>query len=170
MLGQLKLTHREEMIMMIQFIKHNMALALMLFGLASAASVSAHDGASGVVKARMDAMSDMAAAMKAMAKVVKGKQAYEPQLFIDNGTTIVGHSAMLVDLFPAGSKQGKSESKLLIWQQWDDFANLAQRTKIAAQGLVDMAQQGSELRPLKKQFANLGGSCKACHQDYRQKK
>lgn len=156
--------------MMIHTIKHTMALTLMLLGLASAASVSAHDGASGVVKTRMDAMADMADAMKAMAKVVKGKTAYAPQLFIDNGTTIVGHSAMLVDLFPAGSKQGKSEAKQLIWQQWDDFVTLAQRTETAAQGLVDMAQQGSELRPLKKQFAKLGGSCKACHQDYRQKK
>ncbi len=156
--------------MMIHTIKQYMALALMLFGLASAASVSAHDGASGVVKTRMDAMSDMADAMKAMAKIVKGKQAYEPQLFIDSGETIVGHSAMLADLFPVGSKQGNSESKLLIWQQWDDFVTLAQRTKTTAQGLVDMAQQGSELRPLKKQFAKLGGSCKACHQDYRQKK
>ena len=155
---------------MIHTMKHTIALALMLLGLASAASVSSHEGASGVIKTRMDAMSDMADAMKAMAKVVKGKQAYEPQLFIDSGATIAGHSAMLADLFPAGSKQGNSEATLLIWQQWDDFVTLAQRTETTAQALVDMAQQGSELRPLKKQFAKLGGSCKACHQDYRQKK
>ena len=143
---------------------------MMLLGLGSSLNVSAHDGATGVVKQRMDAMSDMGDAMKAMASMVKGKQAFEPELFIQSGETIASHSDMMPKLFPAGSMQGNSEALPAIWQQWDDFVSLGHRTKTDAEELVKMAQHGLELRPLTKQFVKLASDCKACHKDYRKKK
>lgn len=143
---------------------------MMLLGLGSSLNVSAHDGATGVVKQRMEAMSDMGDAMKAMASMVKGKQAFEPALFIQSGETIAKHSDMIPELFPAGSMEGKSEAVPAIWQQWDDFFSLGYRTKTDAEALVKMAQEGSELRPLTKQFVKLANDCKACHKDYRKKK
>ena len=127
-------------------------------------------GATGVVKQRMEAMSDMGDAMKAMASMVKGKQAFEPALFIQSGETIAEHSDMMPKLFPAGSMVGKSEALPTIWQQWDDFVSLGYRTKTDAEKLVKMARDGTELRPLTKQFVKLASDCKACHKDYRKKK
>ena len=143
---------------------------IMLFGLFSSLNLSAHDGATGVVKQRMEAMSDMGEAMKAMASMVKGKQAFEPALFIQSGETILEHSDMTPKLFPAGSMVGKSEALPTIWQQWDNFVSLGYRTKTDAEKLVQMAQDGAELRPLTKQFVKLASDCKACHKDYRKKK
>ena len=94
---------------------------IMLLGPCSSFNLSAHDGATGVVKQRMEAMSDMGDAMKAMASMVKGKQAFEPALFIQSGETIAEHSDMMPKLFPAGSMVGKSEALPAIWQQWDDW-------------------------------------------------
>ena len=143
---------------------------IMLLGPGSSFNLSAHDGATGVVKQRMEAMSDMGDAMKAMASMVKGKQAFEPTLFIQSGETIVEHSDMMPKLFPAGSMVGKSEALPAIWQQWDDFVSLGYRTKTDADKLVQMALDGAELRLLTKLFVKLASDCKACHKDYRKKK
>ena len=143
---------------------------IMLLGPCSSFNLSAHDGATGVVKQRMEAMSDMGDAMKAMASMVKGKQAFEPALFIQSGETIAEHSDMMPKLFPAGSMVGKSEALPTIWQQWDDFVSLGYRTKTDADKLVQMALDGAELRPLTKLFVKLASDCKACHKDYRKKK
>ena len=149
----------------------NKIIVMMMFvGLLSSPNASAHSGATGVVKQRMDAMSDMADAMKAMASVVKGKQEFDPVLFIQNGEVIVGHSDTLLGLFPEGLEQDMSEASPAIWQQWDDFVSISIRTKTDAEDLVQMAQEGGELRPLTKQFVKLSGGCKACHKAYRKKK
>ncbi len=131
---------------------------------------NAHSGVTEVVKQRMDAMSGMADAMKSMASVVKGKKAFDPAVFIDNGEVIVFHSDTLMALFPEQSIQGESEALPAIWQNWDDFVTINERTKNNAQELVNLAQQGLALRPLTKQFVKLSSGCKACHKDYRKKK
>jgi cytochrome c556 len=155
---------------MINITKATVATIMLLVGLASVTSVIAHGGATGVVKQRMDAMSDMAGAMKKMAPVVKGKQAFNRVLFVESGELIAGHSNMLPDLFPDGSIEGSSEALPAIWQQWDDFMSLSDRTKTNAERLVNMAQDGAELGPLTKQFVKIAGDCKACHKKYRKKK
>jgi cytochrome c556 len=155
---------------MIYITKATVATIMLLVGLASVTNVIAHGGATGVIKQRMDAMSDMAGAMKKMAPVVKGKSAFNRVLFIESGKLIAGHSAMLPDLFPVGSIEGSSEALPAIWQQWDDFMSLSNRTKTNAEKLVNMAQDGAELRPLTKQFVKIAGDCKACHKNYRKKK
>ena len=147
------------------------AVTIMLLAvLGNTANVIAHGGATGVVKQRMDSMSEMAGAMKAMASVVKGKQVFDRKVFIKGGKLIAGHSNMVVDLFPEGSIEGSSEALPAIWQHWDDFLSLSNGAKVQAEELVRMAQDGAELRPLTKQFVKLGGGCKACHKDYRKKK
>jgi cytochrome c556 len=151
-------------------LKQTLGILIMSSGVLVAANINAHSGATGVVKQRMDVMSDMADAMKAMASVVKGKQEFNREIFIQGGELIAGHSNMLPELFPEGSIQGSSEALPAIWQQWDDFVSLNDGAKANAEKMVKMAQEGSELRPLTKQFIKLGGSCKACHKDYRKKK
>ncbi len=143
---------------------------ILLLGLMSNSSVNAHSGATGVVKDRMNAMSEIAKAMKSMALLVKGKQEFEALIFIQGGELIARHSNKAPDLFPLGSIQATSEALPIIWQQWDDFVNLSLQTQTDAEKLVKMAQDGAQLRPLTKQFVKLASDCKACHKDYRKKK
>jgi|TARA_B110000977_G_scaffold184395_1_gene248023 cytochrome c556 len=160
----------KENMKMINIAKNIGTMMIALGMLFSALNANAHTGATGVVKQRMDAMSGMADAMKSMASVVKGKKAFDPAVFIDNGEVILWHSETLTTLFPEKSIQGDSEALPAIWQNWDDFVKINERTKSDAKKLVEMAQQGSKLRPLTKQFVKLSGGCKACHKGYRKKK
>jgi len=155
---------------MIDTTKHISVMVMVLTFLLSASNASAHNGAKGVVKQRMDAMTEMAKAMKTMAQMVKGKRAFDPALFIDKSEIISGHSSRVPELFPKGSIKGTSEALPVIWKQWDDFVNISEQTKKSAKELVKMAQEGSALRPLTKQFVKLSGGCKACHKSYRKKK
>jgi cytochrome c556 len=151
-------------------LKQTLAIVIITSGVLSATNINAHSGSTGIVKQRMDAMSDMASAMKSMASAIKGREGFDRNLFVQSGEMIAGHSEMLPMLFPEGSIEGSSESLPAIWQQWDDFVSINTGMKANAEALVEMAQAGSELRPLTKQFAKLASDCKACHKDYRQKK
>ena len=132
--------------------------------------VMAHGGATGIVKDRMDAMSGMAKAMKQMAVVVRGKQEFSPQPFIDGGTVISKHSAMILEMFPEGSIKGSSEALPLIWRQWDEFSAINDQVGVSAGLLTAMALDNADKRALTKQFVAVSKGCKACHKDYRKKK
>ena len=111
----------------------------------------AHNGATGIVKERMDLMDRLKVAMKSLATIYRGGQVYDAQQVREAATVIEQHSAAtMARLFPEGSMQQPSTAKANIWQQWDDFANLADRQQLISQGLFSAAdnapqQQNSQL-------------------------
>ena len=71
--------------------------------------------------------------------------------------------------FPAGTGPdvGKTEARAEIWQKPEDFAAKAQAFREAAVAFSGAAQ-GSDLAAIRNAHANLGKSCKACHDLYRE--
>ncbi|MCZ4271017.1 c-type cytochrome [Maritalea porphyrae] len=65
-------------------------------------------------------------------------------------------AAQLKLLFPEGSTSEKSEASPKIWEEWDDF--IAILDKLEADATAGAA------------VPVIGGSCKACHDNYRVKK
>lgn len=70
--------------------------------------------------------------------------------------------------FPAGTgpEAGKTGAKPEIWQNPQDFSaklSAFQKAALAFQA----AASGNDLTAAKARFADLGGSCKACHDKYR---
>jgi cytochrome c556 len=65
-----------------------------------------------------------------------------------------------------GPEAGKTGAKPEIWQNQQDFAaKVAAFQKAAA--AFDNAAHGNDVTVIKARFADLGGTCKACHDKYR---
>jgi len=87
------------------------------------------------------------------------------------------HSATIADLaprvptwFPAGTGPdvGRTEARADIWVNREDFEAKASDFNQAAQQL-HAAAQGSDVGAMRSAHANLGRTCKACHDLYREK-
>jgi cytochrome c556 len=129
------------------------------FGLAFA-----HSGATGVVKERMELMKTIGDAMKGLAEEVKRGDAADPERILSHASTIQENSgtAMLA-VFPEDSLMPPSEAAPAIWDEWDRFEEIAMQLS----DRVDAIRQSPEDKVA---FAELAGTCKACHADFRQKK
>ncbi|GAB5373767.1 MAG: cytochrome c [Acuticoccus sp.] len=120
-----------------------------VFGATAALSLSisavavAHTGATGVVKERMDQMMAIGDANKALRAMFAGEAPYDAAAVAENAETIRAHSGeAIISLFPEGSLDGPTEAKPEIWEDWDEFANLANRLEHVAEGLARAAGNG----------------------------
>jgi len=82
--------------------------------------------------------------------------------------TIAGLSVRANDWFPKGTgpELGKTGAKPQIWQKPQDFAAKLRGFQAAAQAFNAAARSG-DMAAIKARYADLGGSCKACHDSYR---
>lgn len=95
-----------------------------------------HEGATGIVKERMNAMKSMAAAMKAIGGMLKGKEGYDAEKIRPHARAIVTRSgSTLTKLYPLGSLEHPSEARKEIWEQWPVFEKLASDLRAYAQAL-----------------------------------
>lgn len=173
-------------------------LFLGIFMSGQASIVTAHGGATGIVKERMDAMEDMKGAMKTVSDMFKDKIPYEPVQVRVAAETINMHAGdNLTKLFPKGSLHHPTEAKADIWQEWDRFQHLSKELERISQGLYDAAdnvgseneedtsasmmgmgaepevKEGAEsfaTMPVEVVFERLSDNCSACHTDYRVEK
>ncbi|MCB1471886.1 MAG: cytochrome c [Rhodobiaceae bacterium] len=130
----------------------------------------AHQGATGVVKQRMEAMKDTASQMKTIAGMVKGESALDAEVVASSATIISRHAEEIPGLFPEGSIRKPSEALPEIWTNWDDFTSRAQRLAGRARNLAEIAGSNAEAGALAATFAAMGETCKNCHTRYRVKK
>jgi cytochrome c556 len=70
--------------------------------------------------------------------------------------------------FPAGTGPdvAKTRAKADIWQNAEDFGAKLRNFQTAARAL-NAAAAGSDVATMNARFADLGGTCKACHDKYR---
>ena len=82
--------------------------------------------------------------------------------------TIAGLSLRANGWFPKGTgpELGKTGAKPQIWQKPQDFAAKLRGFQAAAQAFNAAARSG-DMAAIKARYADLGGSCKACHDSYR---
>lgn len=130
---------------------------------------TAHSGATGIVKERMEAMKSMADATKAIGKMIKGEARFDAEAMAGHAQTIHDHSQDVLRYFPEDSLQKASEALPSIWQSWDKFERITKQLQQASTQLADIARSGDQ-KAARKQFASMAKSCKACHQDFRMKK
>ena len=103
----------------------------------------AHSGATGVMKKRMDAMSEMGDEMKRLAPMMRGQTAYDPDVVRSAADTMIGHAgSQMTELFPQGSNAMPSEALDAIWEDWEEFAALAEALRTNAEGMKLAADNG----------------------------
>ena len=143
--------------------------ALVLSGLFLLGEVSAHGGATGVVKERMELMKSLGDRMKKMGAMVKGKAPFDATAMADSAREIQQTAPEITHLFPEGSLHKPSEALPSVWEERDKFNDLAESLIQEAGNLNDVAIIGDR-RSIMIQFTKVGKTCSSCHTDFRKKK
>ncbi len=150
-----------------------MALAVITALTAGATLVaSAHEGATGVVAERMEAMESLGDAMKGLAAMYRGRAPYDAAAVRDAAEAIGRHGGeRMTALFPPGSLHHPSEAQPEIWEDWERFGELAEDLRVTAAALAAAAGPDAAASEASAQsraaFARLGRVCSACHTDFR---
>lgn len=137
--------------------------ACLLAPLLIAATAIAHSGATGVVKERMEAMSDIADQMKLIAAMISGQSEFEAAGAQAAARAIAVHAGDMAELFPEGSNARPSEARDEIWIRWDRFTAIASQLQADASAMA-AAENMSQVRGL---FGTISQSCKTCHEEFR---
>jgi cytochrome c556 len=70
--------------------------------------------------------------------------------------------------FAPGTEQGTTRAKPNIWSNMDDFQSKLNDFRAAAASLAEIATEGDP-GSSREQFVATGGTCKACHDEYKSK-
>lgn len=144
------------------------ASAALLASMLSASGIAfSHSGATGIVKHRMDAMSDIAKSMKAIGAMIKGQAGFDADTVKTAATSIAEHAERIPELFPEGSTKKPSEALPAIWEDWTGFTSIAKDMGTQDKALAAAADGASQIDQIKSPFGALAKTCKACHSDFR---
>lgn len=111
--------------------------------LAAAVTALAHTGATGIVKERMDAMGVMGKVVKSLAPIMRGDVPYDADAVRRGAEEIRAHAGeQMTRLFPKDSGGMPSEAKDVIWQEWQEFQNLAEQLQVLSKALALAANNG----------------------------
>ena len=125
-------------------------------------------------EAALKLMHDRHEDMEKIGKAVKAARtqlnAATPDMGIvrQSAATIVGYAPKIPSWFPAGTGPdvGKTMAKPEIWQKPQDFA-ARNREFLKAAMAFDAAAKSGDAAAAKARFADLGKTCKACHDPFR---
>ncbi|MFT4720845.1 MAG: cytochrome c556 [Candidatus Azotimanducaceae bacterium] len=115
---------------------------------------------------RQGMMSVVGGHMKSMGTILKGRVHASDLAYHANAMQAV--SILMPSVFPEGSGKGKTKAKSDIWDEPEAFKQSMDDYVAAAKGMAtavatnDMALVGPAIK-------QLGGTCKGCHDDYKQK-
>ena len=110
----------------------------------------------------------MGKAMKLVSRELKG-DAPDLAKVREGAATMAAFAPQIASWFPPGSgpDAGKTEAKAEIWQKPDDFTAKIQSFVKASQAFK-AAAAGTDLAAIRAAHGNLGKSCQACHDLYRE--
>jgi cytochrome c556 len=104
-----------------------------------------------------------------MAAMVKGDVPYDKEAFAKRAANVATMAPMVLEGFGPGTDKGApTKAKPEIWTKMDDFKSKLAKMNEEATKLAAISKTGS-FDEIKKQFGATGASCKACHDDYKNK-
>ncbi len=104
-----------------------------------------------------------------MAGQVKGEIPYNKDEFAARAATVDFAGRLPMEGFVPGTEKGHdTKAKPEVWTKMDDFKAKMEKMQTETAKLAAVAKTGN-MDDIKKQFGATGGSCKACHDDYRAK-
>jgi cytochrome c556 len=122
-----------------------------------------HEHATGVVRERMELMTDMGKRLLAISKRLRANK--ELDRIASDARAIKEGSGKIIGEFPPGSTQFPTAAKPVVWQQWDDFTEKAKKLRIEAEKLSTANPGNGDA--LRAQFRAVAFACDACHEMYR---
>jgi cytochrome c556 len=120
------------------------------------------------VKYRKAALTVMATHFGRIGAVVKGEQPYDKAALEADAALVETMAKLPWHAFPAGSDIAGSKAKPEVWKEQDKFRAAADKLQTEAAKLSAAARTG-DLAAIKASFGATGQSCKACHDNFRNK-
>lgn len=132
----------------------------------TATLVTAHsDATNPAVIKRMEVMKAIGASMKTLSGMAKGEMAFDAGKANAAVATIAEKGMTAPALFKANESDHATEALPAIWENWDDFVKKSDTMVMTAKGIDKISDQEA----LGAALGQIGGTCKACHDDYRKK-
>ena len=100
--------------------------------------------------------------------MMKGKQPFDKDLVARNAEFIAVLSKMAPEGFIPGSDKGKTKAKPEVFTEMDKFKGGMEKLQTETAKLAEVAKTGS-MDQIKPQFGEVAKTCKACHDNFRQK-
>jgi cytochrome c556 len=122
-----------------------------------------HEHATGVVRERMELMTDMGRRLLVISKRLRANK--ELDRIAPDARAIKEASSKIIGEFPPGSTQFPTAAKPVVWQQWDDFTEKAKKLQIEAEKLSTANPGDGDA--LRAQFRAVAFACDGCHEAYR---
>jgi cytochrome c556 len=105
--------------------------------------------------------------MGPLAAMAKGEASWDGAQFARRAARLSWLSYQVEEGFPKGSDTGAvTDAKPEIWANFDDFRAKLKDFQREAAALRDVAATGDEAAS-KAQLGKVGGTCKACHDEYK---
>ena len=139
-------------------------VSVLLVALFSAEVISHSGTTNEIVKARMASMKVIAANMKSLSKVSRGRDPFDVNEVRNMLTEIESNAAQTPILFEVNATDPTSEAASEIWENFQDFADKAFALELTAKSLISTVESVDDLAVA---VQSLGKTCKSCHSKYR---
>jgi cytochrome c556 len=104
-----------------------------------------------------------------MAAMVKGDIPWNDEMMLARAQDFAAVTSVdVARAFGPGSDKGRTRAKPEIWESTDDFLEKYAALQSAAEGLLAAAQSGDRAA-IGGAIKDTGGTCKACHDEYKSK-
>ena len=136
---------------------------LLISSIVSITPLHANEGAQGVVKERMDKFK---ISKKMMQTIHKSIQSEDFETIEKSATTLYNWSKEMIKYFPEGSDGAPSEASADIWLDPEGFKKAVNNFELASLKLINNSKEKNFDNTVDS-FRNLAGTCKGCHQKFR---
>ena len=124
----------------------------------------AHEGATGIVKQRMDEMERVGRVVKRINERLKSTRGLAD--IARDAEEVQAVAARIPSLFPPGSRDGHSEARPAVWERRPEF-EAASRALVEESGKLAAAARSGEEPAIAAQFRSVTQACNGCHDAFR---
>ena len=144
-------------------------IAIATAAIAVATSALAQPKPEAFVKHRQSAFALMGWYFGPMGAVAKGEKPFNKDELVKATALVATMAKLPYDSFPVGTETvGNTQALPTVWSNNAKFKELAAKLATETDTLAKLALAGDEAG-FKKQFGVVGGTCKACHDDFKKK-
>ena len=136
---------------------------LLISSIVSITPLHANEGAQGIVKERMDKFK---ISKKMMQTIHKSIQNEDFETIEKSTTTLYNWSKEMIKYFPEGSDIAPSEASTDIWLDPEGFKKAVNNFELASLKLIKNSKE-KDFDKTVDSFRSLAGTCKGCHQKFR---
>ena len=123
----------------------------------------AHEGATGVIKERMDKFKMSKKMMKTIHRSIQNE---DFETIGKLGVTLLKWSKEMINYFPEGSEVAPSEASGDIWLDPEGFKKAVNNFELASLKLINKSKE-KDFDMTVETFRSLARTCKGCHQKFR---